>query len=134
MYAMFLATVAAAILLSTSAEYKHHKQLAKCELEALRIGSEIADVFNSLVGDEDWVARTHQDLIAEKLGFAPWMAKGIGGKTITNGISKELQEKGNYSGKPLAQSAYKILNHKWIYMFGDSTTRQIWGKNLMYSS
>ena len=110
------------------AEYAIHKQLAKCELESLRLGSEIADVFNSLVGDEDWVARVHQDYIAEHLGFAPWMAKGIGGKTITGSSSKQLQEKGSWSGKAIDQSAYSILNHKWIYMFGDSTTRQVWGK------
>jgi frataxin-like iron-binding protein CyaY len=25
-----------------------------------------------------------------------------------------------------SDSPYSVLNHKWIYMFGDSTTRQIW--------
>jgi len=29
-------------------------------------------------------------------------------------------------GKNISDSPYAVLNHKWIYMFGDSTTRQVW--------
>eukprot|EP01036_Dinobryon_divergens_P028403 gene28403-37340_t len=83
----------------------------------------MADVFNAPVGDQDWDERVHQDFITEQLGFAPWMAHGT---TLTSKNSKELQERGGWHGKDINDSPYAILNHKWVYMFGDSTTRQVW--------
>lgn len=97
--------------------------LAQCEYSALKLGSDMADVFNAPVGDQDWDERVHQDFITEQLGFAPWMAHGT---TLTDKNSKELQEKGGWHGKDIKDSPYAILNHKWVYMFGDSTTRQVW--------
>ena len=104
------------------------QKIAQCELETIRLGTNIADVFNSLVGTEGWSERLHQDFIAEHLGFATFMGKGLhnSGLTYTKANAKQLQEKGNWTGKPVDQSMYKILNHKWVYMFGDSTTRQVW--------
>ena len=104
------------------------QKVAKCELDTLRLGSEIADVFNSLVGVEGWAERLHQDYIAEHLGFATFMSRGLHntGLTLTKSDSKQLQERGNWIGKSVDQSPYKVLNHKWVYMFGDSTTRQVW--------
>ena len=104
------------------------QKIAKCELDTLRLGSEIADVFNSLVGVEGWAERLHQDYIAEHLGFATFMSRGLHntGSTLTKSDSKLLQERGNWIGKSVDQSPYKVLNHKWVYMFGDSTTRQVW--------
>eukprot|EP00597_Dinobryon_sp_UTEXLB2267_P000089 CAMPEP_0170057304 /NCGR_PEP_ID=MMETSP0019_2-20121128/361_1 /TAXON_ID=98059 /ORGANISM="Dinobryon sp., Strain UTEXLB2267" /LENGTH=389 /DNA_ID=CAMNT_0010261979 /DNA_START=205 /DNA_END=1374 /DNA_ORIENTATION=- len=89
----------------------------------------MADVFNAPGGDQDWDERVHQDFITENLGFAPWMAHGIhnsGGLTMTNRNAKEIYEAGGWTGKQVKDSPYDILNHKWIYMFGDSTTRQVW--------
>lgn len=103
--------------------------IAKCELDVMRLGTEIADVFNSPIGDEDWNERVHQDFIAENLGFAPWIVDGVhnsGGLTLTKGSAKELQAKNGWIGKPVLESPYSILHGKWIYMFGDSTTRQVW--------
>ncbi len=103
--------------------------LAQCEFSALKLGSDMADVFNAPIGSEDWDERVHQDHIAEQLGFAPWMANGVhgsGGKTLTQKNVKDLILKGGWLGKGVDESQYAILNHKWIYMFGDSTTRQVW--------
>eukprot|EP01034_Spumella_vulgaris_P030521 gene30521-37753_t len=89
----------------------------------------MADVFNAPVGDEDWDQRVHQDFITEQLGFAPWMASGVhgsNGHTLTGKKAKDLYEKGGWMGKDIANSPYAILNRKWIYMLGDSTTRQVW--------
>ena len=99
-----------------------------CEYDALRLGTDIADVFNSPIGGQDWVERISQNSIAESLGFAPWMVQGIqnSGLTLTKASAKELQMKGGWVGRAIADSPYGILNHKWIYMLGDSTTRQIW--------
>ena len=104
------------------------QNIAKCELETMHLGSEMADVFNSLVGTEGWAERLHQDFIAEHLGFATFMSKGLqnSGLTLTKSSSKQLQERGNWTGKSVNHSPYKVLNHKWVYMFGDSTTRQVW--------
>lgn len=97
--------------------------IAQCEYSALKLGSDIADVFNAPVGDQDWEERVHQDFITENLGFAPWMAHS---STLTNRNSKDLYEKGGWQGKQISESPYSILDHKWVYMFGDSTTRQVW--------
>ena len=104
-------------------------QIARCELEALQLGTKIADSFNAPVNGEDWENRIYQNIIAENLGFAPWIAEGLpnsGGRTVTGEKSMELQVKGGWVGKDLAESRYHPLNHKWVYMLGDSTTRQIW--------
>ena len=63
------------------------------------------------------------------MGFAPWLADGIansGGLTMTKRKAHKLHEKAGWIGKRIEESPYAILNHKWIYMFGDSTTRQVW--------
>lgn len=102
---------------------------ASCEYSAMKLGSDMADIFNSPTGDEDWDQRTHQDFITEHLGFAPWMANGVhnsGGKTLSGSIAKDLVKSGGWLGNAIDSSPYAILNHKWIYMLGDSTTRQVW--------
>lgn len=104
-------------------------QIAKCEFDALKLGTEIADVFNAPIGKQDWNQRVHQDLIAEKLGFAPWITNGLHGSnglTLTGKNAKEIQMKNGWAGKSINESPYAILQHKWVYMLGDSTTRQIW--------
>lgn len=93
------------------------KQIARCERYALKLGTDIGDTFNSPIGPEGWGERVHQEYIASNLGFAPFLAKGP---------FKDLQAKANWTGKSIDESPYRVLNHKWIYMFGDSTTRQIW--------
>jgi hypothetical protein len=55
--------------------------------------------------------------------------KGIhnsGGLTYTKNSAKDLQSAGGWIGKNIEDSPYNILNHKWIYMYGDSTVRQVW--------
>ena len=108
---------------------QYDANIASCELSTLQLGTEIADVFNAPIGNEDWNERVHQDKIIEKLGFAPWTANGVagsGGKTLEGHDAKAIFEKAGWGGKNIAESPYAILDHKWIYMLGDSTTRQIW--------
>mmetsp|Transcript_27178 Transcript_27178/g.45830 ORF Transcript_27178/g.45830 Transcript_27178/m.45830 type:complete len:438 (+) Transcript_27178:61-1374(+) len=104
--------------------------VATCERETMTLGTEIVDWFNAPVDHEDWNERVHQDKIIEKLGFAPWVANGIsgsGGKTMQHSDARQVYEKSGWGGgKNIDGSPYASLNHKWIYMFGDSTTRQIW--------
>lgn len=111
-------------------EFGHFgSKIANCEYSALKLGSDMADVFNAPIYDEDWDQRTHQDFIAANLGFAPWMTNGVhnsGGKTLTGRNAKEIAEKARWLGTDIDRSPYAVLNHKWIYMFGDSTTRQVW--------
>ena len=90
------------------------QHLSTCEYEALKLGSDFADIINSAVGSDGWDQRVHQEFIIDNLGFSP-----IGGK-------RHGTHKLNSSKKSVDDSPYKILNHKWIYMFGDSTTRQVW--------
>lgn len=101
----------------------------RCEFIALRYATGLADAFNAPDLNFDWSSRTYQDYIVQHLGFAPWMAHGVkgkGGKTLTEGDAKSLHTAEKWIGAPMDQSPYAVLNHKWIYMIGDSTTRQIW--------
>ena len=78
---------------------------------------------------QGWDERVFQDFIVENLGFAPFLAGGLpgtGGKTTNGSSASKLQEAGGWLGRSVEQSRYGVLNHKWIYFFGDSTTRQIW--------
>ena len=95
------------------------QHLSTCEYEALKLGTDFADIINSAIGSGGWDQRVHQDFIKENLGFSP--------------ITKKRHDADNFSdgnlfstNKSIEDSPYKILNHKWIYMFGDSTTRQVW--------
>jgi len=108
---------------------RYENEVSRCEISSLKLGSDIADVFNAPIGEEDWNERVHQDLIIEKLGFAPWTANGIsgtGGKTLQGNDARAIYEKAGWGGKNIAESPYAYLDHKWIYMLGDSTTRQVW--------
>ena len=101
-------------------------KLSRCEYHALRLGSEIADVINAPHADKDTSERIFQDFVVENLGFAPWVSDGIGGNTLTGKSAREIHKKGGWIDTTIDESTYSILNHKWIYMFGDSTTRQVW--------
>jgi len=105
------------------------EHLTKCELDALLLGSRLADELNAPVAELSTHERIHQDFLASNLGFAPWIAHGIhgsGGLTLTKSNAASLQAKGGWSGRNISDSPYQVLNHKWVYMFGDSTTRQVW--------
>lgn len=112
-----------------SDDNQYNSHIARCEYSALKLGSDLADVFNAPIGHEDWDQRVHQDFITEHLGFAPWMISGISGTdglTLTNKKAGAIAEKGGWFGRNISDSPYSILNRKWIYMLGDSTTRQVW--------
>jgi hypothetical protein len=64
-----------------------------------------------------------------RLGFAPWVAQGLhngNGKTLSGDDAKAIHSKYGWIGKNVSESPYAILDHKWVYMYGDSTTRQVW--------
>lgn len=128
---IWLSSIISYIIFSTSNgdESVILQQLAKCEIEALKLGTDMADVINSPLGSEGWSERVHQDFVVKNLGFAPFMSKGVrgtNGLTYTKNDAKTIQESGNWTGKSIEDSPYQTLNHKWIYMFGDSTSRQVW--------
>ena len=41
-------------------------------------------------------------------------------------IARKIYHRSGWNAKNISMSPYAALDHKWIYMFGDSTTRQIW--------
>ena len=115
------------LLLAVSANYFQH--ILKCEESALQLGTRLADSFNSPFNGENWEKRLYQNYITENLGFAPFMSKGLrnsDGLTTSGQIAKDLQSKGGWTDHEIDDSPYRSLNHKWVYMVGDSTTRQIW--------
>lgn len=104
-------------------ENQYGSKLSRCEFASLRLGTELGDVFNAPDLDKDWNQRVHQDFIVENMGFAPWLAHG---QTLTNRNAKSVHSKKGWIGTTTDKSPYGIINHKWIYMLGDSTTRQVW--------
>lgn len=112
--------------LTTEKDDMYGSSLAKCEYYALRLGSELVDVFNAPHSNLDTSQRIYQDFIVENLGFAKWIGDGMRGKTSTNQDSHTVHGKKGWIGKGINESPYGILSHKWIYMYGDSTTRQVW--------
>ena len=113
---------------SSSAHSLEH--LTRCELGALQLGSRLADELNApVLSDLPTHERINQDFLASNLGFAPWIASGIhgsGGLTLTKSNAASLQAEHGWIGRNISESPYKVLQHKWVYMFGDSTTRQVW--------
>jgi hypothetical protein len=51
----------------------------ECELEALTVGSMLADRYNSLDEATEWDVRIHNDFLTEHLGFAGWIQQGTWG-------------------------------------------------------
>lgn len=105
---------------------QYGSDLDRCEFLAMRLGSELADTFNAPGYDRDWNDRLYQDFMVENLAFSPWMAAGNGGKTLTGKDAKALHQQGGWIDTAIENSPYQLLDHKWVYMLGDSTTRQIW--------
>jgi hypothetical protein len=100
--------------------------LSRCEYYALRLGTEIVDVINAPHNDHDTSERIYQDFVVENIGFAPWISEGLHGKTLTGNPSRVIHKKGGWIGRDIENSPYSVLNNKWIYFIGDSTTRQVW--------
>lgn len=65
----------------------------------------------------------------EHLGFAPWMANGVyksGGRTPKGLLTSTLRERGGWAGRSnVSESPYWALADSWLYLMGDSTTRQV---------
>ena len=106
------------------------KVQTECELEALRVGSALADHYNSYDEATEWDARVHEDFLTKNLGFAGWIQMGTwksGGLTATRQVASVLHRDGGWAGsKNLSSSSYGGLNNLWLYVMGDSTTRQVW--------
>jgi hypothetical protein len=119
------------LLLSRPTPALIEEKIVHCELEALKIGTRLADIYNGPVEDEEWDIRVHQEVLMEHLGFAPWMANGVyksGGKTPKGLATSVLRERGGWAGRSnVSESPYWALADSWLYLMGDSTTRQLWG-------
>ena len=106
------------------------KVQTECELEALRVGTALADHYNSYDEATEWDARIHEDFLTKNLGFAGWIQMGTwksGGLTATKQVASKLHQNGGWAGsKNLSSSSYSGLNNQWLYIMGDSTTRQVW--------
>lgn len=66
-----------------------------CEMQAVGLGSLLADYYNSFDEDTEWDMRIHHDFLAEHLGFAGWIQSGLwksGGKTPFGQHAPELQK------------------------------------------
>jgi len=53
------------------------KITTQCELEALSVGTRLADHYNSFDEDTEWDTRVHNDYLVEHLGFAGWIQLGL---------------------------------------------------------
>jgi hypothetical protein len=102
--------------------------ISKCESDALHYGSTLVDLINSQKRTLDTPSRVFQDDVIENLGFSPWLFHvPHRSTTLTGKPIHDLQVQGGWvDDGNHHNSSYKILQNKWIYMFGDSTARQLW--------
>ena len=93
------------------------KLQTECELEALLVGSTLADRYNSFDEGTEWDTRLHNDYLIENLGFASWIQEGLyrsGGKTPHNNHAPTLHKKGGWAGlKAINMSSYWALENQW---------------------
>ena len=53
------------------------KITADCELEALHVGTRLADQFNMYDEDTEWDVRMHTEYMVEHMGFSGWIQAGL---------------------------------------------------------
>lgn len=53
------------------------KITTQCELEALSVGTRLADHYNAYDEETEWDTRIHHDYLVEHLGFAGWIQMGL---------------------------------------------------------
>lgn len=127
------------------------KLTTECELEALSVGTRLADRYNMYDEQTEWDTRIHNDYVVQHLGFAGWIQMGTYKNTRLTAEKQDapalhrvyshqlccispyssdvdiLKQKGGWAGsKNISESAYWPLKNQWIYMMGDSTQRQVW--------
>jgi hypothetical protein len=52
------------------------KVITDCELEALSVGTRLADRYNMYDEQTEWDTRIHNDYVVQRLGFAGWIQMG----------------------------------------------------------
>lgn len=132
------------LIFSTSSrgQFKVASHVHRCELYALTTATHLADVHNAPMSlsdnsdpnsgyDHDIEERLYQDYIVEHLGFSNFLQKGVssdlakGMTTSGANVASVLMKRHKWIGHELSQSAYAPFKDLWIYMVGDSTTRQL---------
>lgn len=53
------------------------KVATECELEALSLGTRLADRYNMYDEQTEWDVRIHNDYLVEHLGFSGWIQLGL---------------------------------------------------------
>lgn len=53
-----------------------NKHITDCELEALSVGTRLADRYNMYDEGAEWDTRIHNDYVVQHLGFAGWLQMG----------------------------------------------------------
>lgn len=96
-----------------------------CEFEALQVGSYLADSLNAPNQSTDLSMRVHQKIFAKHLGFAWWQYNGTVEPADPSLLSVQKSSKW-FPIEPHTGSRYEALDNKWLYIMGDSTTRQLW--------
>jgi hypothetical protein len=115
---------------------KLSKIQSDCELEALNIGTRLADRFNSFDEKTEQDVKLHHDYLTKYMGFAGWIQGGTWKNTALTALKNNAPEVyrsggwGGSSSKSVADSSYWPLEDKWVYMMGDSTMRQVWATML----
>ena len=99
-----------------SSSYLDKKLHRKCEVEYFRVGTTLADIINSPSEIWNMEMRMHQNYIIKNLGFY--------NDFLANKEYYELRKANGWiSG--MENTKYRPLYDKWIYIYGDSTLRQV---------
>jgi hypothetical protein len=92
-------------------------KIAFCEDQAIRLGTEMADTFNSPIGNQNWLQRMVNTELFDSLLFKSWI-----------NISQVIRYNKRITSSQLQPSSIvtSLLRDKWLYFLGDSTVRQVW--------
>lgn len=77
------------LMLLCSLESSLTKTQSNCELEALNIGTRLADRYNWLDENTDWDTRLHTDYINKFMGFAGWIQSGLWKNTRFSALRRD---------------------------------------------
>ena len=98
-----------------------------CEVEAMRVGTRLVDIYNSYSSNSDWRDSYYCDYMTTHLGFDKTLTEGlIAGRTSEGKFAADLRSSGGWTNyTDTLKSSYWALKDQWLYLHGDSTSRQI---------
>lgn len=98
-----------------------------CEAEAMRVATRLVDIFNSYTSNSDWKDSYHCNYLTSHIAFDRDLLVGrLAGRTSEGQFAVDLRRAGGWmNDTDILKSSYWSLKDQWVYLNGDSTSRQL---------